>query len=331
MSAPLLRRLTLCCLAALLAACSAVPGGSRALTAYALPPPYIGSMSQTNSQYDKTISDMKRSRLAWNVRFQTIGQDFDATANDGLTARGVTRLVTSLASHDTLDQINSGVQDADITRFAKQMHTWQAANPGRLLIIRPLWEMNGNWSSYAYGGGHNGNTVAKYKLAWRRIRALMRRQFPSLPFLWCPNALLGGRTSYATDYVGNTQTEYVGFDSYNHSQTTGTWKTPDQVLTASVKALRAVTGKDIEITESATSEPYPGLTGVSKAKWFTQLGYWLKHVNYNVSTGRVGAYCYNNAHSIVGGKDNDYLIYDTTLSSGSASRSAWVTAMAGLP
>ena len=295
---------------------------------------YVGSMSQTKAQYQQTLSDMGRSRLYWNTYFQTVGQHLNTWAYDYQAAHGVTRIIVTLSFPSTLDYINSGMYDSVVRGFAAEMRTWQKANSGVRLFIRPLHEANTDWYAYGYYKRHNGNTVAKYQRAWRRIRSTMRSVFPTLPFVWTPNILYGGQTTYNNDYVGNAYTEYVGFDGYNHSQTTKTWKTPAQVYGPSLRAVRAIPGitdKLIVIAEGATSEPYPGLTGVSKAQWFTQLGYWLRHSNDGVTRNHVGPYCYNDAHSIVGGMDNDYRIYDSSLASGIASRNAWRAAMSAIP
>lgn len=295
--------------------------------------PYIGTDAENPDTYDATVKDAGR-KLKWDLRY--IDDTYASISHEGMDElamppRNITVLVITLQIQSSLKNIIAGERDEKLKRIAQQMADWQKKHPYVMLILRPFHEMNGDWYPWGFKKGHNGNSVSQFVPAWKHVRTAMRAEFPELPFMWCPNTLLGRDDKFAAYYPGNDQVEYLCLDGYNHSSVFGGWHTIGQVFNPSLAAIRAMPGMDankpIVIAETATTEPDATAVakGHSKAEWFSDMGHWLR----NEAPGYgVIALLYFNYNKPMNNKPADYLIYDSSLPSGEASRDAFRKAIA---
>ena len=104
----------------------------------------------------------------------------------------------------TTTSILEGKRDAALAQMDKVLREY-----GKEVILRPLWEMNGNWYS-AWG------QKANYAAAWRYMRSKLTA--PNVKWLWCPNYFFSGSSGGAVDptpyYPGDAYVDYVGADIY---------------------------------------------------------------------------------------------------------------------
>jgi hypothetical protein len=88
-----------------------------------------------------------------------------------------------------------------------------ASNGGTNVIVRPGWEMNGDWFVWSMDNTTSANWIAY----WRKIVNAMRAVVPGLQFDWCP--MLGKQNPEAF-YPGDAYVDIIGIDAYN---TYGSW------------------------------------------------------------------------------------------------------------
>lgn len=303
-------------------------------SAWALP--IIGTDMENPEAYDATVKDAGRP-LTWDLRY--IDDSYASLSKegmDGLAAprRGLSAIVVTLQIQASLTNIIAGGRDSKLQEIARQMADWQKAHPAVTLIVRPFHEMNGDWYPWGFKNNHNGNQVAQFTPAWKHVREVMRKESPALPFMWCPNTLMGKNDNPAAYYPGNDQTEYLCLDGYNFSSVFGGWMPIGKVFDNSLAAIRSIPGidttKPVVIGETGTTEPDApsAAKGHSKAEWFTDMGNWLHN---EAPRWGVTAVLYFNYDKPMGNKPCNFRIYDPALPTGSASRDAFRKAVADLP
>ncbi len=166
-----------------------------------------------------------------------------------------------------LSRITAGYFDADIHRWAREMRDF-----GYPVIIRPMGEMNGDWTSWS--GSVNGNSPADYIPAWRHIHDIFVQEgATNVKWDWSPNR--DGDTASATNtfntyYPGDAYVDYVGIDGYNWGTLyntpawTSQWQDIDTIFGPSYDVFTTRTSKPAMISETASTE-----VGGSKADWIT--------------------------------------------------------------
>jgi beta-mannanase len=286
----------------------------------------LGTAATNAEEMDRTLADMGRTTIAWNVDYVWDDGDLDADTMDAAAARGVTHHVVTVEfwslehQEGLLREIAAGAVDENLRRLAEQMADWQSRHPEAEVIVRPLHEANLDSYPWGFGAGNvNGNRKEDLAPAWERIWRMMRDEFPALKFFLCPH---GWSESYDWG-VPSGQVDYVGHDAFNWSQTSGEWHPPDALLTATVERIRKLyPDKPYVVGEIGTSEPGPGVTGRSKAQWFQQLAAWMRG-----PAARLGvvAVCYFDH----GGR-NDWRIYPRGEPGAEASRDAFRRAFADI-
>jgi hypothetical protein len=308
----------------------------------AAPLPVLGTDAEAIKQYDATVDATGRP-LRWNLSFVRYDQSINARLFDDLAQRGVTHIVITIGLNNSLADIASGKLDGNLQKISTQMFSWQQANPRIQLIVRPFHEMNGDWYAWGFKKGHNGNSVSQFIPAWRHVRGVMRSSFPNLAFMWCPG--VNQDDKFAAYYPGNDQVEYLAFDGYNHSTSSGGWNTMQQIFHKSMAALRSTRGidpkKPLVVAEMATTEPDApsAASRHSKAEWYGDsygnMGWWLQH---EAPKFGVSAILYFDYPDLYTGKKpspvaykNDYLIYDPNLPNAPQSRAAFRAAVHDLP
>ena len=146
----------------------------------------------------------------------------------------------------SLDKIIRGDFDQYISEYAKSVAAW-----GHPFLLRFDWEMNGNWYPWSVQNNTNGNTPAKYVLAWKHVHDLFVRQSAKNAYwVWCPDASQTG-VSYSSIYPGDAYVDYGCLDGYNNSKNFGDFS---KIFGAAYAEITAVTKKPLIIGEVASSE-----------------------------------------------------------------------------
>lgn len=158
---------------------------------------------------------------------------------------------------------NGGATLADIAagKYDQQIITWALAarDYGKPILLRFLWEMNGDW--YQWGKEAKANP-AVYRQAWERFFAVMRVA-PNVESVWCPNVNYPGSTPLGELYPESVT--HIGLDGYNFGSRKGGWRSFGEVFAPTVQQVGAW-GKPIIVCEVGCSE-----VGGSKAGWIRDL------------------------------------------------------------
>ncbi len=100
------------------------------------------------------------------------------------------------------------------------------AAAGNAMVVRPGWEMNGNWYPWSINGpGGKNQTFANYIATFRRIAAILRRHVPGVKIEFCVNHQIqpfsvggGGPPDY---WPGSDVVDVITMDIYETN--TGNW------------------------------------------------------------------------------------------------------------
>ena len=129
-------------------------------------------------------------------------------------------------------------------------------------------EFNGDWTPW--GMGKNGNSPENFIAFWRyTIDHLKADGVRNVEWVWCPNVKAwNAQYTFAQMYPGDGYVTYTGLDGYNWgtSQSWSTWDSFSTVFGPSYKDLVALTGKNIQIMETASAE-----NGGNKADWIADM------------------------------------------------------------
>ncbi len=169
--------------------------------------------------------DVDHHYYAWGTTFwPSPGIEGDDVAN------GRVPLISlgGQAAFPGLDAINDGSQDAFLRLAARRV-----ARFGWPLFFRPLWEMNGDWSTW--DGTHNSdrgqrNGPAKYVRAWRRMHDIFAQEgATNTVWVWSPNCRDRPRADWnhwSRYYPGDAYVDWVACDGYNRgtAQPTSSWR-----------------------------------------------------------------------------------------------------------
>jgi len=110
-------------------------------------------------------------------------------------------------SASTPEAILNGSQDKALAEMQNALAAY-----GKEIVLRPLWEMNGNW--YVWG------QKSDYAAAWRYMHEKITA--PNVKWLWCPNYRFsspGGAVDPTPYYPGDKYVDYVGADIYIENYT----------------------------------------------------------------------------------------------------------------
>jgi Glycosyl hydrolase family 26 len=108
----------------------------------------------------------------------------------------------------TLDQITAGQFDSCFRDVAARFKAY--VHP---VFLRTMWEFNGNWYPWAYGGDS-----ARFVAAWRRIVDIFRAEgATNVNFVWAPDEgwYRGDAPKSFEAYPGDAYVDWVASDSYN--------------------------------------------------------------------------------------------------------------------
>ncbi|MFA5801638.1 MAG: glycosyl hydrolase [Thermoleophilia bacterium] len=166
-----------------------------------------------------------------------------------------------------LKNITRGDFDYRIRAWARSLRAY-----GYPVLLRPMCEMNGNWTSWS--GIANGNSPVDFIPAWRHIHDIFVAEgVTSVKWVWSPNAdstAALAQNTFDTYYPGDGYVDYVGLNGYNWGTTakapgySSTWQSLSQVFSYSYDVAASNTDKPVMISETASTE-----LGGSKADWLT--------------------------------------------------------------
>ncbi|HEX9694967.1 MAG TPA: glycosyl hydrolase [Actinomycetota bacterium] len=174
----------------------------------------------------------------------------------------------------SLASILSGRHDDYIRSWARGVKT-----VGKLVYLRPMHEMNGNW--YPWGGGVNGNTAAQYVQTWRKIVGMFRAEgVKNARWIWSPYSVdVPSTNRFEAFYPGSSYVDVVAIDGYNWGAcepTYGGWQSFDQVFAGAYsRVMKMGTRRPIWIGETAAPPE-----GGDKAKWIADMFKVLKTAKY---------------------------------------------------
>lgn len=210
--------------------------------------------------------------------YGTIDANFDTVNMTEIAAGGrVIQLSWEPRSSLALDPVNQpayrlknitrGDFDSQIRRWARQLRDF-----GYPVLLRPMCEMNGTWTSWS--GTVNGNTPGDFIPAWRHMHDIFVEEGASnVAWVWSPNADTSAADAQATFnsyYPGDGYVDYVGMNGYNWgTMVTGLfyssrWQSLAEVFGYSYDVAAAGTNKPIMISETASTE-----LGGNKGQWIT--------------------------------------------------------------
>lgn len=207
----------------------------------------------------------------------------------------------NLSTDATAAQILNGERDMEIGYAAEFYKTWVDAGNGRIAMIGPLQEMNGDWTSY----GKN-STSAEIKAAYRYIVDKFYQKGVRRDQVWWVFAPNGWNSPdqpermFENYYPGDDVVDFVGFSSYNYGfcpdlvnggNWAGRWEGYAEIFEPYINRMKAMApSKPVIIAEtSTTSYIASGISDeAAKDQWLVE-NYRLLAANSAV----VGVYYFN--------------------------------------
>lgn len=209
--------------------------------------------------------------VMWYQDWATAGNSaFDPVKMDAVANRGAMPMITwepwdPAAGVNQpayrLGAITSGAHDDFVRQWARAAAGWR-----RPLYLKFAHEMNGDW--YPWAANANGNSAAQYSAMWKHVRAIFLQEgATNVRWVWSPNVMYNGSTSFTQIYPGDAAVDWVGLDGYNFgtSQSWSRWTTFADLFGPSYDAIAQMTRKPMLIGEMGSSE-----LGGDKAAWITQ-------------------------------------------------------------
>lgn len=259
------------CLAALFSALLAVPAGASN------PPIKIGETLSDPAQLSSFEHDIGYKTDIYMV-YQHIGDTFYADEMLPIARSGhIIQLVwepwdpfsAAVANQPAyrLKNISNGLLDGEIRRWARELRDF-----GYPVRIRPMSEMNGDWTSWS--GAVNGNVPSDYIPAWRHVHDIFEQEGASnVKWVWSPNrdsSTEAAQNTFNTYYPGDAYVDYIGMSGYNWGTMYSTqawissWQSFAEVFAYSYDVFASRSGKPLMISEVASTE-----AGGDKAAWIT--------------------------------------------------------------
>ncbi len=168
----------------------------------------------------------------------------------------------------SLDTITGGYHDEALRRWAREIRDFRYP-----VMLRPMSEMNGDWSSW--GGTVNGNQPQDFIPAWRHIHDIFQQEgAANVIWVWAPNrdgSHEAAAYTFDTYYPGDEYVDYIGLCGYNWGTLynfpwwVSSWQRFDLVFGYSYDVMAPRTDKPFVIAETAAPE-----AGGSKPQWITE-------------------------------------------------------------
>ena len=247
------------------------PAPARAATISGVGSVYAGIYSE----HFAAGADLNNLAAATGKRMTFAGTFHSVNENDGVAGgwsntrealnevwKGKATPFANLTVPASAASIASGAWDAKINEWASHMEQFLNLGGGRSLVLAPLQEMNGNWTSY-------GCDPANFISAYRRIVDIIRGRgidetqvrFAFAPNGWTPP----GCGSIGSYYPGNSYVDVIGISAYRWSDGGSVF----QVLGGTVNQVASsFPGKPIIIAQTAA---WPS---ASKDQWIREMMAW---------------------------------------------------------
>jgi len=156
-------------------------------------------------------------------------------------ARGYTPFVNlSVGNRDiprTAAEIAEGKLDSEIQAFARALARWSSGS-GKRVMIAPLQEMNGYWTSY-------GGDPENFKAAYLRIQRIFREEGvppEAVSWVFSPNGWSEEGHEFERYYPGDEVVDIVGFNSFNWGDCSSwpKWETYQDIFLPYLERLRVM-------------------------------------------------------------------------------------------
>jgi hypothetical protein len=164
----------------------------------------------------------------------------------------------------SMDYTTGTLKDLAAGKYDSAIKTWAGAvkSYGKAIMIRPLWEMNGDW--FLWGKEAKANPTT-YVNAWRRFYDLCKVA-PNISWVWCPNTIYNGSTPLPSLFPGYDYIDWVGIDGYNWGSRKGIWSSFGMVFGPTYQQIKTITSKPMMICETGCTE-----IGGSKPFWISDM------------------------------------------------------------
>jgi beta-mannanase len=170
------------------------------------------------------------------------------------------------SSFPGLDAIADGAQDSYLAALADRVRAF-----GDRLFLRPLWEMNGDWSAWGGAANNDGgqaNGPAKYIRAWRHMHNIFaERGATNAVWVWSPNCIdkpADAWNHWTGYYPGDAYVDWVACDGYNWGTTMpySEWRSWATIFGGPESVYADYATKPFMVAETASCEQ-----GGDKAAW----------------------------------------------------------------
>ena len=196
-----------------------------------------------------TFASVLENDSGWNATLQRMEEIWKAKATP----------FVNLNIPASASSIASGAWDAKINDWASHLEGYLKMGGGRSLVLAPLQEMNGDWTSY-------GCDPVKFKKSYKRIVDILRGRGldeTKIRFAFAPNGWTSkGCGTIADYYPGDSYVDIIGISAYR-------WNGSDtvyQVMGATVDQLTAwYPTKPIVIAQTAA------WVSASKSQWIRDM------------------------------------------------------------
>jgi hypothetical protein len=179
--------------------------------------PYPTPPDVTKVSNFETLVGKTQARVGW---YETLASPFPTAAVQATQGHGATPYIAwqpydpslgetenSTVSH--LDEIIDGWYDGQLRNWALA-----AAANGQPIEISFGHEMNGDWYSWGYLNGHNGNTAAKYVSAYRHVVSLFDAAgATNVSWVWTVNA--SWQDDFSAAFPGMNYVDRLGMNGFN--------------------------------------------------------------------------------------------------------------------
>ncbi len=161
--------------------------------------------------------------------------------------------------------VASGAYDGAIGGWADHVKSWLDMGGGRSVVIAPLQEMNGNWTSY-------GCDAASYKVAYQRFRSIFASKGiteTQVRWAFAPNGWTPPGCGALRDYYpGDSTVDIVAVSAYNFGSVVGGgWESVYSAMGGAFNELRTFApGKPYVVAQTGACPQ-----GGSKADWLRDL------------------------------------------------------------
>jgi hypothetical protein len=164
-----------------------------------------------------------------------------------------------------LAKIGRGSEDKRLIRLGKETKRLKLAP-----IIRPMPEMNTPW--YPWSGTVNKNNAKKYKKAFKRVRARLKKGGGKrVRIMWAPYVRSFPQrptNTIANYFPGRRYVDLVGVSGYNFGTVRSlSWAEPYDLFRVAYRDITALAAKPFWIAETASTNK-----GGNKALWISRLG-----------------------------------------------------------